>query len=497
MLAPSLLSALTLVSAAAGALAATADQWRGRSIYQVVTDRFARTDGSTTAACNTADRVFCGGTWRGIINKLDYIQDMGFTAIWISPVIEQIYGNTDEGEAYHGEFPLLGYWPKDYYTLNPNFGTEQDLNDLVTALHDRGMYVMVDIVVNHFASWGDGSIPYSELVPFNNSSYFHKKCWINWSNQASVEQCWMGNGQVPLMDLDTENTYVVNTLEAYIADFVKEYSVDGLRIDATKNVRKDFWPGFCKAAGVYCQGEVWSNDPSYFCPYQNVMDGLHNYPIKEYAASAFQTSKGSLTNLVSVASKLTNQCKDVSLLGSFMENQDNARMGSLTTDMARLKNYAALNIFSGGIPVVYYGQEQLLTGASDPNNREALWLTGYPTTGANLVAYFTQLNTLRNAISTRGKDKGFLTAKPIYKTLSASVLSVRKGNMLLALTNAGSGAAAKVTADGFGVGVKLMDVLACEETRAGWKGELPFWIGAEPKLFYPKALLAGSGICGL
>ncbi len=62
-------------------LAATAEEWRSRSIYQVLTDRFARTDQSTTAPCHTADRVYCGGTWQGITEKLDYIQAMGFTAV--------------------------------------------------------------------------------------------------------------------------------------------------------------------------------------------------------------------------------------------------------------------------------------------------------------------------------------------------------------------------------------------------------------------------------
>lgn len=60
-------------------------QWRGQSVYQVLTDRFARTDGSTTATCNTGDQNYCGGTWQGIINHLDYIQGMGFTAV-ISPL---------------------------------------------------------------------------------------------------------------------------------------------------------------------------------------------------------------------------------------------------------------------------------------------------------------------------------------------------------------------------------------------------------------------------
>jgi alpha-amylase len=61
--------------------ALTPAQWRGQSIYQVLTDRFARTDGSTSASCNTADQNYCGGTWKGITNHLDYIQGMGFTAV--------------------------------------------------------------------------------------------------------------------------------------------------------------------------------------------------------------------------------------------------------------------------------------------------------------------------------------------------------------------------------------------------------------------------------
>ena len=64
--------------------AASNDDWRGRTVYQLVTDRFARTDGSLTAECDTAKQLYCGGTWQGIINKLDYIQGMGFTAVSLS-----------------------------------------------------------------------------------------------------------------------------------------------------------------------------------------------------------------------------------------------------------------------------------------------------------------------------------------------------------------------------------------------------------------------------
>jgi alpha-amylase len=73
------LSALAAITSIAYALSPA--EWRSQSVYQVLTDRFARTDGSTTAPCNTQDGLYCGGTWQGIINKLDYIQNMGFTAV--------------------------------------------------------------------------------------------------------------------------------------------------------------------------------------------------------------------------------------------------------------------------------------------------------------------------------------------------------------------------------------------------------------------------------
>lgn len=111
------------------AFAATADDWRSRSIYQVLTDRFARTDGSTDAACDTADQVYCGGSYLGLIDRLDYIQGMGFDAVWVSPITQQI----DRPSSFHG------YWQNDINKLNSAFGTPGDLSALSSALHARDM----------------------------------------------------------------------------------------------------------------------------------------------------------------------------------------------------------------------------------------------------------------------------------------------------------------------------------------------------------------------
>lgn len=86
------------------AVALSADAWKRLSIYQLLTDRFALTDGSRP---DCWIRSYCGGAWKGIENKLDYIQGMGFDAVWISPVIHNIEGNTTWGWAYHGcEYPI-------------------------------------------------------------------------------------------------------------------------------------------------------------------------------------------------------------------------------------------------------------------------------------------------------------------------------------------------------------------------------------------------------
>ena len=113
------------------AAALSKEEWRSQSIYQLLTDRYAQTNGSTAPCGNLGD--YCGGSWQGITNNLDYIQDMGFTAIWISPITEQIPGITYEGAAYHG------FWPQQINQVNSNFGTAADLKDLSNALHERGM----------------------------------------------------------------------------------------------------------------------------------------------------------------------------------------------------------------------------------------------------------------------------------------------------------------------------------------------------------------------
>lgn len=214
---------------------AAAADWKSRSIYQLVTDRFGRSDGSTSACGDLSN--YCGGDYKGIQNQLDYIAGMGFDAIWISPIPE----NTDGG--YHG------YWAKDFEKLNTNFGSADDLKALVTAAHGKGMYVMLDVVANHAgpASGGD----YSGFT-FSSASNYHPQCTIDYDNQTSVEQCWVADN---LPDINTEDDTIVSKLHSIVSDWVTTYDFDGIRIDTVKHIRKDFWSGYEEAAGVFATGE--------------------------------------------------------------------------------------------------------------------------------------------------------------------------------------------------------------------------------------------------
>jgi alpha-amylase len=489
---------LILTTAARLVQALSATEWRAQSIYQVMTDRFARTDGSTTASCDTSAQVYCGGTYQGLLSKLDYIQNMGFTAIWISPIVKQMDGNTADGESYHG------YWAQDIYSLNPAFGTEADLLALSTELHRRGMYLMVDIVTNHMAFDGDsGSVDYSVFTPFSSSSYFHTPpCSIDYENQTSIETCWEVTTTVSLPDLRTEDTSVRSIWNAWIADLISTYSIDGLRIDSAKHQEKSFYPQFSTAASdTYMVGEVYDGDPSYVAAYQDYIDGLLDYPSYYWITNAFSTTSYGFSDLASGINNQKSLAKDTSLYGSFLENHDQARFPSLTSDMSLVKNAIAFTMLKDGIPIVYQGQEQHYSGTGTPNQREAIWLSGFSTT-STLYTFITAMNKLRSrAIA---QDSTYLTyqAYPVYTDSNA--IAMRKGyagyQVVGVYTNVGSSGSKSVTLTtsmtGFTASMSVIDIVGCTAYTADSSGSLSLTLtNGLPKVLYPTARLSGSGIC--
>ena len=355
-------------------MSADAEEWKKRSIYQLMTDRFA-TSIENPPYCNVTKNNYCGGDHKGIQQKLDYIQGMGFDAIWISPIVKNAEGS------YHS------YHTTDFYALNEHFGTEEDIQNLIAECHNRDIYVMLDVVANHVALVGND---FSQINPFNSPEHYHDPCTItDWANYVMVENCRLAD----LPDLKHENNWVSDELLRWIKYMVEKYHLDGLRVDTVPEVPKWFWKKFNKACGIFQIGEVFNGNTEYVHSYQGPLTSTFNYPL--YFDIGDGCRDGDLTKLNDYyTNKRPIFQRDgdfTKVLGVFIGNHDNARF--LYKDQKRTKEQldmaSMFSVFWEGIPVIYYGDEQYFSGGGDPGCREAIWdnPTGYDTT-TRLYQYY-------------------------------------------------------------------------------------------------------------
>lgn len=318
---PWVLRSLALQALLPGIVSAMdANGWRNRTIYQVLTDRFAIQDGQSVPPCDKTkldSGLHCGGTWMGIYDQLDYIQNMNFDAIWISPIVAQMPDWTSDGEAYPG------YWQQSLYAINPSFGSEEQLNLLISEIHKRGMLIMLDIVVNHMALPGPytDDLDYSIMHPFNDKKYYHEYCKNGYSddNMQNLQNCWLGGEGTLLADLDSESEEVQQMLGLWIKNQIWKYGIDGLRIDAALNVPAKFFTGFMEDAGVFATSETYTEHVELACPYSETIGSMLNYPVYFPLRYALQGPAGNFQTLADTIKSVADSCADPTVLGSFGE----------------------------------------------------------------------------------------------------------------------------------------------------------------------------------
>ena len=423
-------------------------EWKTRSIYQIITDRFART--SDTGWCNLSQ--YCGGNHRGIINKLDYIQGMGFNAIWISPIIENLEGS------YHG------YHFTNLYNLNYHFGNENDLRDLINACHSRDIWVMVDVVANHAAPIGTD---YGRITPFDRAEHYHDICHINdWNNQWEVENCRLCD----MPDLKQENDWVTQKLLEWIHDLVQKYNLDGIRIDTIMEVPKWFWDKFRASAGVFQIGEAFSGNLGYVADYQNHLDSVFNYPLYYKIQKSFC---GNFWEMNDYYENMRKVFPAPEYMATFVENHDNERFLYLCGDRSKFTNAVIFSLLWEGIPVFYYGGEQYYGGGKDPNNREALW-DNYNTQSI-LYQLIGKTNELR-------KRHQIWNSPVVQRYADNNFYAFSRGNILACFTNIQS-LTRTIDYHPFNNGDKLCNVLYDGDCVYVSGGKITINMGDYPKVY--------------
>ena len=332
----------------------TKEEWKSRTIYQLLTDRFALPKDDDIAKCSMFNES-CGGNYQGIINHLDYIKGMGFGAIWISPPLKNKEGS------YHG------YHNIDINSLNENFGNETLLRRLITECHNRDIWVILDFVPNHMA----GGLDFSNFIPFNKKEHYHSltdaDCEGHWDEQPYKENCSIWG----LPDLNHENPYVNSTLINWLKDNVTKYDFDGVRYADVPNAPTWFWNNLTHVLdGMYTIGVFDSKDVDYVASYQNYMDGVADFPLLYQLRNSF--CNGSMLDLDDYIQNIHSKYKNPQYNGIWFDNHDKERfLYECPTGIKPkgLKNVIIFTLFFKGIPIFYYGDEQYLAEGGVPDKR--------------------------------------------------------------------------------------------------------------------------------
>ncbi|WP_442599143.1 alpha-amylase family glycosyl hydrolase [Neobacillus sp. D3-1R] len=461
-----------------GAMEKEDRKWQDETVYFLMVDRFNNGDTTNDMDVDVKDPLaYHGGDFQGIIDKLDYLKDMGFTAIWLTP----IFDNADKG--YHG------YWINDFYKVDEHFGDIETFKKLVSEAHKRDMKIILDFVANHVA-------PSSPLVKDpEKQDWFHENKEItNWEDQNQLENGWIYG----LPDLAQENPEV----EKYLLDaakwWIKETNIDGYRLDTVKHVPTSFWEKFSKTVketkeNFYLLGEVWSNDPTYISNYDKAgIDGFVDYPLNEYLRRAFAKPDQRLDALFKNYDRNKTIYEDPYLMGTFLDNHDTIRF---THDMVennqnpgtRWKLALTYLYTTPGIPIVYYGSEIALNGGKDPDNRRQMDFR----TDKEIIDYISKIGELRQQLPslTRG------TMELLYEKNGMAVYKrvYQKEVTIIAINNTSKSQHITLTAKDIEQGKELRGLLANDLARSK-NGKYDLIIDREEAEVYALAEKTGLNI---
>lgn len=329
------------------------------NIYFILVDRFDNGDPSNDGAVDRADpAAWHGGDLRGVVRRLDELRDLGVATLWLSPVFQARHAPFMGHGAFHG------YWVEDLRRVDPRFGSEADLIELVAQAHRRGMRVLLDYVVNH--------VGYDAPLLREHPDWFHHAGTIErWDDPEEI----VTHEVHGLPDLAQEKPEV----RAYLVDaahaWLDRTGADGLRLDAVKHVAPAFWRDMngelaARHPGVTLLGELFEGAPELVERVQREGRFTHMFDFPTAFAMRDVFCGGRPAGRLGAVLSSRRFSPDAAHLVTFLDNHDMPRlMTACGGDEGRVENALTAQFAVEGVPALTYGTDAGLEGGPEPQNR--------------------------------------------------------------------------------------------------------------------------------
>ncbi|OXM13239.1 pullulanase [Paenibacillus herberti] len=334
-------------------------------MYFVLTDRFMDGDASNNENVDKSHlEAYQGGDFQGLINKLDYIEDLGVNTLWITPIVDNIDFN--KGTDFDGkQYGYHGYWAKDFTKLDEHLGDIEKFKELIDKAHDRGIKIMVDVVLNHT---GYGLKP-GDTNPGVTEEDKARFAGMLRTDGLSADTDAIKGELASLPDFITENPQVREQIIDWQTGWLERAktsrgdTIDYFRVDTVKHVEETTWKKFknelteldpnFKLLGEY-YGATADSDAGTLQSGQ--MDSLLDFSFNDRAK---QFVEGDVEAVDVYLSERATKLDNTRMMGQFLSSHDEDGFLSnfVGGDKAKLMAAAALQITAKGQPVIYYGEE--------------------------------------------------------------------------------------------------------------------------------------------
>lgn len=344
----------------------TVDWMKDAVFYQIFVDRFFMGDirknrGYINMEWNDKPlaKSFAGGDIRGIIEKLDHIKELGITALYLTPIFLSVSNH---------KYDIISYMQ-----IDPQFGTEEDLEELVRLAHGNGIRIVLDAVFNHCSMETE---QFQDVLAKGKKSEYYDWFLIDGDYPDTEKinyECFAACNYMP--KLNTANEQVQEFLVRIAVHWVKEYDIDGWRLDVSDEISHEFWRTFRKAVKTakpeaVIIGENWHDAYPYLMGDQ--YDSIMNYAFTKACLDYFARGALDARHMAwKLNSNLMRNLEQVNrMMLNLLDSHDTHRFFTeVGENKDKLLAALALEMIFIGAPCIYYGTEICLEGGYDPDSR--------------------------------------------------------------------------------------------------------------------------------